>query len=173
MARMHAPSNPDPRDAQERPAEREPEDAGAAQAGDAAAAEAPGRDESSSGASASSRSSMWERLGRNVGKGLRKAKQIGSRIGEEANSTISRSAIEDDLDGRYRVLGRIVAEQLLEWRRPSIAAEDPAVRPVLEKIREGRERLRSAGEAADPAEDDPAVPAADDPEPRDDRDHKP
>ena len=71
-------------------------------------------------------------LGRGVGKGLRAAKKAGGKT----SSYLERQGTEDDLESRYNILGRIVAQQIIEWKRSSIDVSDPAIQKVVDEIRE-------------------------------------
>ena len=77
-------------------------------------------------------SSLWEMLGRGVGKGLRAAKKVGGKT----SGYLERQGTEDDLESRYNILGRIVAQQIIEWKRSSIEVSDPAIQKVIDEIRE-------------------------------------
>jgi hypothetical protein len=90
----------------------------------------------------SSTPSFWERLGKNVGKGIRAAKDVGNQIGSEARQPLERQKLEEHLESQYRILGKIVAEEFLDPAEPLIRAEEPRVQEVLEEIRRTREALR-------------------------------
>lgn len=93
-----------------------------------------------------SETSLWEILGRQVGKGLRAAKHAGASIGGGAVQYLDRQRIEEDLDSQYRILGRLVAERCLGERRSTVEAGDPAVRGILTRIDELEQDLEAVRE---------------------------
>lgn len=102
--------------------------------------------------------SLWEMMGRGVGKGLRAAKNLGETVGQEVGKISTRKEAEEELDSRYRILGRMVSEQILQWKRESVSADDPSIRSLLEEIRELGERLDDA-EPPSPGDDgSPSAP---------------
>ena len=99
--------------------------------------------------------SLWELLGRGVGKTLKAAKEVGSTLGQEAVRFANREDGEEQLDERYRVLGRVVAGQIIEYGDETISASDPAISRTVQEIRELRSALEKVEEGETPA-DDPA-----------------
>ncbi len=85
--------------------------------------------------------SLWEMMGRGVGKGLKAAKNLGETISNEAVKASNQKEVEEDLDSHYRILGRMVAEQFLDWKKDSISKDDPAISKLVEEIRKQLEEL--------------------------------
>jgi hypothetical protein len=89
--------------------------------------------------------SLWERLGKAAGKGLRAAKDAGSRLASEASVSIRRGEVLDRLDDHYRRLGRLAAARLAAGG-PPVTADDPEVGRLLGEIEEERRRLEEIEE---------------------------
>ena len=78
--------------------------------------------------------SFWEKLGRSVGKGLEKAKETSVRLGEGAVARLDLKNAKDHLESRYRLLGRAVADRMVERKEPVVEASDPAVKALLDEV---------------------------------------
>lgn len=107
--------------------------------------------------------SFWERLGRSVGHGWKKAKQLGAQISEGLEAKLELEKAEDSLRELHARLGRAAADALLAQEGATFAADSEELRELLRAIREARElaaRLRAEREARPSPE-----PAAPSPEP--------
>ena len=84
---------------------------------------------------------FWERLGRGVAQGIEKAKEATNRLGEYAGLKLDVKTARDHLEGRYRHLGRIAADRLLDRSEGAIDAKESAVAAALDEIRAARAAL--------------------------------
>jgi hypothetical protein len=99
---------------------------------------------------------FWEKLGRGVAQGWEKAKETSSRLGEIAGVKLDLKSARDHLETRYRLLGRIVADRLIDRSEGTLDPAEPQVAGLLEEIRAGRAAIvaleaKLAEETAPPA----------------------
>jgi hypothetical protein len=86
--------------------------------------------------------SLWTRLGRGAGKGLKAAKEMGDRLAAEGKPPpTERQQTVERLDELYRQLGELVAERLSASDGVAVTAADPDVERLVEEIRRDREKL--------------------------------
>ncbi len=101
--------------------------------------------------------SFWERLGRSVGHGWKKAKQFGAQISEGLEAKLELEKAEESLRDLHARLGRAAADSLLAHDGAAFAPDSEELRELLGAIREARElveRLRAEREKS------PSTPAS-------------
>ena len=93
--------------------------------------------------------SFWEKMGRSVGDGLQKARDIGASIGEKGEAILDKQDWRRRLRQAREELGRVVDKELRGMGDPPYKLEDPAVKELLAdiKLAEGElEKLELASE---------------------------
>jgi len=93
--------------------------------------------------------SFWEKMGRSVGDGLQKARDIGASIGEKGEAILDKQDWRRRLRQAREELGRVVDKELRGMGDPPYKLEDPAVKELLAdiKLAEGElEKLELAGD---------------------------
>ncbi len=96
--------------------------------------------------------SFWERLGRGVGYGWQKAREIGSQVSDQLEGKFELEKAEADLHAQHSELGSLVADRLLAAPPKAADPEDSETRRLLTAIRAQRElvtRLRAEREATE------------------------
>lgn len=84
---------------------------------------------------------FWERLGRGVAQGWEKARETSSKLGEYAALKLDLKNARDHLEDRYRLLGRIAADRLLDRAEGSVDGQEPGVKAAVEEIKAARSAL--------------------------------
>jgi hypothetical protein len=114
------------------------------------------------------RHSLWERLGQGMAQGWEKAKEVSSRLGELATLKLDLKSARDHLESRYRLLGTMAADRLIDREEGQVDASEAGVRAALEDIRSARaavaaieKKLSDLNEK--PGEGSPPTPAGDAP----------
>lgn len=119
--------------------------------------------------------SFWEKVGRSVGDGLQKAKDIGASIGEKGETILDKQDWRRRLRQAREELGRVVEKELQGMGDPPYKLEDPAVKELLAdiKLAEGELKkleLASKGEKEESQEEPARGQAAESRAPADDQD---
>jgi hypothetical protein len=94
--------------------------------------------------------SFWERLGRGVGYGWQKTKELGSQLGDQVEGRVELEKARDSLARSYVRLGELAAREVIDCGKDSFASTIPGVPELLETIREQRalvDRLEKEYEA--------------------------
>ena len=94
--------------------------------------------------------SFWERMGRGVGYGWKKAKKVGAQIEERAEFDLKIEDARGRLEKLYAELGRLAAHNFLKDEHASFDPSAPEVAELLRSIREGREELDRLEEEREP-----------------------
>lgn len=89
--------------------------------------------------------SFWERVGRGVGYGWQRAKELGAQLEEQARQGAD-SAEGEKLRELYEKLGRLVAQHALDEGQPSFDPGSPEATEIIEAIRTEQERLEREAE---------------------------
>lgn len=79
--------------------------------------------------------SFWEKMGRSVGDGLQKARDIGASIGEKGEAILDKQDWRRRLRQAREELGRVVDKELRGMGDPPYKLEDPAVKELLADIK--------------------------------------
>ena len=79
--------------------------------------------------------SFWEKMGRSVGDGLQKARDIGASIGEKGEAILDKQDWRRRLRKAREELGRVVDKELRGMGDPPYKLEDPAVKELLADIK--------------------------------------
>ncbi|MBN1441513.1 MAG: hypothetical protein JXA90_02340 [Planctomycetes bacterium] len=117
--------------------------------------------------------SFWENLGRGIGEGLRKARDVTERLTDQAEGKLDLRRAQRALENDLRRLGEAVAERAVERGEGSVDLEASPLREMVEAVRAGREEIArleaeieakaaeeaNARAAAESAETDFAEPA--------------
>ncbi len=88
-----------------------------------------------------SKPTFWEKLGKGVAQGFEKVKETSRSIGEFAALKLDIKNARDHLENRYRLLGRVAADRLIDRAEGALDREDPAVKAALDEIRSARSSL--------------------------------
>ncbi len=78
-----------------------------------------------------------------MAQGWEKAREVSGRVGEFASLKLDIKNAKDHLENRYRLLGRIASERLINRGESTLEGNEPAVRAVLEEISSARTQLAS------------------------------
>ena len=93
--------------------------------------------------------SFWEKVGRSVGDGLQKARDIGASIGEKGETILDKQDWRRRLHKSREELGRVVEKELRGMGEPPYKLEDPAVKELLAEIKLAEEELEKLEQASD------------------------
>ena len=93
--------------------------------------------------------SFWEKVGRSVGDGLQKARDIGASIGEKGETILDKQDWRRRLHKSREELGRVVEKELRGMGEPPYRLEDPAVKELLAEIKLTEEELEKLEQASD------------------------
>ena len=85
--------------------------------------------------------SFWEKMGRSVGDGLQKARDIGASIGEKGEAILDKQDWRRRLRKAREELGRVVDKELRGMGDPPYKLDDPAVKELLADIKLAEEEL--------------------------------
>ena len=95
-------------------------------------------------------SSFWERLGRGVGYGWQKTKELSSQLGDQVEDHVELTKAKTSLTASYIRLGEFVAKEVIDRGKDTFASTVPGVPELLETIHEQRalvDRLEKEYEA--------------------------
>ena len=93
--------------------------------------------------------SFWEKVGRSVGDGLQKARDIGASIGEKGEAILDKQDWRRRLHKSREELGRVVEKELRGMGEPPYKLEDPAVKELLADIELAEKELEKLEQASD------------------------
>lgn len=79
--------------------------------------------------------SFWEKVGRSVGDGFQKARDIGASIGEKGEAILDKQDWRRRLRQAREELGRVVDKELRGMGDPPYKLEDPAIKELLADIK--------------------------------------
>ena len=100
-----------------------------------------------------SEKSFWENLGRSFGYSLRKAKEAGSNLHDQAETKLNVRQAKERLAELYRELGDRVANGIIESGEKTFDVDKEDLNRLLEDIRRQQERITQL-ETQRPAEED-------------------
>ena len=94
--------------------------------------------------------SFWEKLGRGVGYGWQKTKELSSELGDQIEGHAELEQAKASLQKSYLRVGELVAKELIDHGKDALASTAPGVPELLETIRKQRtlvDRLEKEYEA--------------------------
>jgi len=94
--------------------------------------------------------SFWEKLGRGVGYGWQKTKELGSELGDQVEGRGELEKAKASLQKSHVRLGELVAKEVIDRGKDTFASTVPGVPELLETIGEQRalvDRLEKEYEA--------------------------
>jgi hypothetical protein len=98
--------------------------------------------------------SFWEKMGRSVGDGLQKARDIGASIGEKGEAILDKQDWRRRLRKAREELGRVVDKELRGMGDPPYKLEDPAVKELLAEIKLAESELEKLELASEEKEEE-------------------
>ncbi|MEM7262810.1 MAG: hypothetical protein AAF488_12525 [Planctomycetota bacterium] len=91
------------------------------------------------------RNNFWENVGRSVGHGWKKAKDLGNQLGDHAEGRMDLREARDTLQSRYEDLGKQVFERIETGKEISFT-DDDVLRSLIDRIRDGEEAVEEIEE---------------------------